>query len=301
MRILLTGGTGFIGSSFLRLAQLQGHRVLALHRSPIPGHRGLAGLDSVDWIEGSLADLDWKYVRDWSPECLLHAAWISTPGIYLEAPENSIYLEESSTFIREALSCGIRHVVSLGTCIEYRPSHLPLDEDSSPLDENSPHPYVRAKTALHRRLESFGCDWGASMAWARIFYPYGVGEHPRRFCSACADTLLRGQEVVLATPQSVKDYIHIDDVAAALLSLCVARIPGTFNVCSGSGIRIGDLALQIAELIGKPHLIRSDPSLPDPFPTVVGRNQALRQIGWEPRVNLDRGLGELVADLTRTT
>jgi dTDP-6-deoxy-L-talose 4-dehydrogenase (NAD+) len=296
MKILLTGATGFIGSAFLRLSLERGHDVAALVRR----HRdGLISHPRLTWIDGSLELADWKSIEDWQPECVLHSAWIAEPVVYLDSPLNPKYAADSLGFIRRAVRAGVKHCVALGTCIEYLPSGEPLREDVSPLDPNPQHPYVRAKLELHRELESASREEAWLLAWTRIFYPYGSGEHPDRLCSQLAQRLIDGQEVVLKTPASVKDYICIDDVAAALLVLCETRAGGSFNIGTGSGHAIRDVAAILGKLTGREELIREAPDGQDPFPHVVADATKLNALGWRQRISLEAGLKRLVDSISQ--
>jgi nucleoside-diphosphate-sugar epimerase len=299
MRILLTGATGFIGSAFLRQALDHGHDVAALVRTERRNCGGLPAHPRLARINGSLEQADWKSIDDWQPECLLHAAWIAEPGVYLDSPLNPKYTADSLGFIRHAVRAGVKHCVALGTCIEYLPSGEPLREDASPLDSKPSSPYVRAKLELHRELETASRRGGWQLAWARIFYPYGPGEHPQRLCSQLVRRLRAGCEVVLKTPASVKDYIYIDDVAAALLVLCEARAAGSHNVGTGTGHAIRDVAGILEKLTGRPELIREEPAGEDPFPHVVADAAKLKALGWRQQVPLEAGLKRLVDSILR--
>src|SRR4029077_6518342 len=96
---------------------------------------------------------------------------------------------------------------------------------------------------------------------------YGPGEHPSRLCSAIIQKLLGEEKITLKTPESTKDYIYIDDLAAALLSLIEKRFEGTINLGSGQGTTVRTLAQVLGRLMGKAELIESA-SQPDsdPFP-----------------------------------
>lgn len=280
MRIYVTGETGFIGSAFARLASASGHDV-----------RGLSGA-------GRLEAPPWDEIRQFAPEIVVHTAWITEPGKYLQSESNRDFATWTIEFLRGICAMGTKHVVSLGTCIEYAPSAAPMRENETPLSA-SPSVYARSKTETRLALEKELHQHGVSMAWARIFYPYGPGEHPRRLCSSIATSLLEDRPVVLNTPASVKDYIYVDDIAAALLKLAESQYNGPVNVGSGEGVVVRDLASTLAALVGKPHLVSDSPTpAPDEYPCVVADTKALRALGWKPEVKLRDGLEKLVQSLS---
>lgn len=288
MRILVTGGSGFLGAAFVRTARAAGHRLAVLSRAA-PGE-DTAG---VTWLTGSVAEPPGDAIARFAPEACVHAAWIATPGVYLESPENDHWVRWSLDFLDRLSSLGVRHFTVLGTCIEYRITGRPLREETTPLAPVSP--YARGKHALHERLREHWRDRQHGLAWARIFYPYGEGEHPARLASSIIQRLKRGEAVQLKTPGSVKDYIQAEDVARALLTVVESGFDGPINVGTGEGVAVETIARRLAELLGRPELVRV-PAQPvaDPLDYVVADATRLRGLGWSPQVTLAAGLRRLV-------
>jgi nucleoside-diphosphate-sugar epimerase len=293
MRIVVTGATGFVGRAFIRQAVAGGHAVGALARPgsapALPAHPALTV------TVGTLATPPWKDLTRFAPDVCVHAAWITDAGIYLQSPENDRYVDESLAFVMGLFERGVGHVVALGTCAEYRPSAQPLDEARSPLEPRSP--YGRAKHALGMALSERARVAGARLAWARIFQPYGVGEPAARLCSTVARRLAGGERVTLDTPNAVRDWIHVDDVAAALLCLVEGRVDTVVNVGSGVGRTVEDVALTIAELLGRRDLVAAGAVAADAFGPLVADPARLRGLGWKPRVELAAGLATLIEGL----
>lgn len=296
MRILITGANGFIGSACVRAALARGHTVAGLKRPGRPCPADLPPSDRFQWFEGTLATPPWEAIEAFGPEACLHAAWLATPGVYLDSPENDVLLRDSLAFLEGVVRRGSRHVVGVGTCIEYRITRGPLSELHTPVAPTTP--YARAKNALREALEARARREGWRLAWGRVFYPYGPGEHPARLCSAVLQQLRRGQPVTLKTPYSLKDYIFITDLAEAILMTLESQTEGPINWGTGQGVTVLEIARTAAELVGRPDLVRcQEPPDPDPFEVVVADASRLRQLGWQPRVNLQEGLSRLLATL----
>ena len=123
------------------------------------------------------------------------------------------------------------------------------------------------------------------------------GTHARFAIAEVLDgrVLALGEAVTLKTPGSIKDYIHADDVASALLAVSARGSDGTVNIGTGEGVAVGSVARQIAELVGRPDLLRM-PERPvaDPLDHVVADAGRLRSLGWRPQVTLVSGLRRLV-------
>jgi dTDP-6-deoxy-L-talose 4-dehydrogenase (NAD+) len=299
-RILITGSTGFIGSAVLRQALAAGHEVGVLLRPGHPATRTdspastFPASPAVTALTGSMAQPPWEDLRRFSPDTLIHCAWIATPGVYLESPENELHAQWSEALALGLVEQGLRQLVVLGTCIEYRMGSARLHETETPLEPTTP--YARAKDQLRRRLvEQLADHPGVRMAWGRVFYPYGEGEHPARLCSSLISSLRRGDEVVLKTPESTKDYIHISDLAGAILRVAEAQMDGPVNLGTGSGVTVREIAERLATLLERTDRVRvASPAAPDPLGFIVANAGRLRKLGWEPKVTLESGLRRLI-------
>lgn len=292
MKILLTGPTGFIGSAFTRLALSRGHQVagLIIPSEHIPTK---VSNQNLVWLRGTLDQAPWSEIAAFEPNVCVHTAWITTPGVYLESPENECFRDASFQFIRKVVGTGAHHVIGLGTCIEYQITERPLNEDSTPIAPTTL--YARCKNELRLALETEAKAHGFSFCWSRVFYPYGPGEHPSRLCSAVIQKLQRGEKITLKTPQSTKDYIYIDDLAAALLAVVENGFKGCINFGTGTGTAVRNVAQIIGRLTGKSELIEeaTHPD-PDPFPFVVADAARIKSLGWRPAVVLEEGVRRLL-------
>ena len=292
MRLFLTGATGFIGSAIRELALAQGHEVAGLVR-PGPERRARSlAVDATRWMPGTLADLPWDAIRSFGPDVCIHTAWIATPGVYLNAPENEQYFHWSMALAKGLAGLALRQLVVLGTCIEYQLGPEPLREDSTPIAPTTP--YAQWKDRLRQGLEA-ELSSDTALAWARVFYPYGVGEHPERLCTSLIRRLQAGEPVTLKTPDSVKDYIYITDLASAFLTLAQCGFAGPVNVATGHGVTVGHIARTLGQLLARPELIQTaQPPAEDPFPVVVGDASRLKSLGWTPQISIAQGLRLLV-------
>ena len=298
MRVLVTGATGFIGQAFIRLARAAGHEIAALVRPETMAHRGLRDAPGLCWFGGTLAAPPWDLIEKFAPDHCLHAAWIAEPGVYLDSPLNEDYLRWSLTFFRRLADGGLRHGLGLGTCIEYRINGRPSREDITPLEPL--FPYAKAKDALRRTVEAEIAGESFGFAWGRVFYPYGPGEHPARLCTALARKLRAGETLLLKTPDSTKDYIHIDDLATALLAVMESGMTGAINLGTGEGVTVREIAHSIGRLLDCEHLVgESDQPAPDPLYYVVADAPRLREEArWQPAHTLASGLQTLIGSLT---
>jgi nucleoside-diphosphate-sugar epimerase len=294
VKVLLTGPDGFIGAAFARATLRAGHEVAGLF---LPGRLPPPGTEAIVRLDGSLALPPWKAIDRFAPDACVHTAWVTAPSEYLNSPANDLFLSWSRDFLAQLTRLGVKHLVGLGTCIEYQAGPEPMSETQTPVAPQSR--YAQGKDALRRFGEDLARDQGVTFAWTRIFYPYGPGEHPERLCSSLIRRLARGQTVALRTPDSRKDYLYIEDVARAILRILESGWSGAINVGTGTGVTVAELAATIGRLLGRGSgWERAEPAAIDPYPCVVADATRLKSLGWQPQVALGPGLRQLIETLS---
>ena len=294
MRLFLTGAAGFVGSRVARAAAEQGMDVLALVR---PGGRAarLAELPGrVRVLPGTLEELPElsRRLESFGADCCLHLAWYAVPGRFWNADENLDSLAAGLTLLRCLRRAGCPRLVAAGTCAEYAPSDEPLTEES-PLAPASL--YAVCKAAFRSVALQFGAGAGAGFAWCRLFNLYGPGEDERRLVPYVARSLRLGKPCLLSAGTQVRDYLHVDDAAAALLAVATAGIEGDVNVASGEGMTVRALAELLGDLAGRRDLLGFGAATRDGEPArVVADVTRLHATGWRPRRSLREGLREVL-------
>jgi nucleoside-diphosphate-sugar epimerase len=309
MRILLTGATGFIGSQVARVLAEGGDEVHALVR---PESKLLARLDDirekVRIVSGDLSrvdDLSDKLARVEADACI-HMAWYVAPGEYLTSPRNTEFLASSIRLATIMADSGCKRFVGAGTNFEYANDAGWLSEES-PTRPNSL--YAASKLALFHVLEQMAILRDIRFAWARIFYQYGPEESEKRLVPAVILPLLRGQEARVTAGEQVRDFLHVSDVARAIVAIAKSDLRGAVNVASGKPITVRDMCLTIEEIVregagggdaggGEKRGRLALGAIPyrqgDPM-FVCANVGKLRSVGFTPRFDLRAGLVDTVA------
>lgn len=298
MRILLTGATGFIGCHVARALVRAGHEVIALN---LPGC-GTQRLDdlrtSLELIDLDLADtlVVEQLIDRVRPEACIHLAWYAEPGKYLTSPINLDCLSQGMHLARCLLLGGCRRLLAAGTCVEYDLAGAsPLREDSPTRPQSL---YAASKLALSQMLGEVGRLTELSVAWLRFFYLYGPHEDARRLVPAVIGGVLAGERVALTAGTQVRDYLHVEDLAAAVVAVLESPLAGPINVCSGEAVTVRELATTIGQLLGRQELLDfgARPMPPDEPLCVVGDNRKLREgTAWRRRFDLRSGLEQTIA------
>jgi nucleoside-diphosphate-sugar epimerase len=294
--VLVTGATGFIGQRCLSALADAGCDVHAIHRQARPP--AMAGVASVRWHRSDLLQDDPDVlIAGIRPTHLLNLAWIATPGIFWSSPENLRWLQSGLTLAGAFYRHGGERALGVGTCAEYRWVPEDLREYSSLLAPDTI--YGKCKLAMSQALEATAECSGRRSAWARLFFPYGPGEPSSKFISAIIGGLIRGERVACTDGHQVRDFLFIDDVADALVTLLLSNVVGPVNVASGAGVSLREIAAKVCEVTGAdPALLRfgeRQAPVGDPARVVGDTTRLCSEVGWRPQVGLDAGIRSTIA------
>lgn len=292
MNVLLTGAGGFIGSSILPCLIRAGHDVTVLTRpDSMEAIRQRLHVEDLTCRFQTAGPSQWaEAVGSQSYDACLHLAWIATPGIYLTSSENETFADATLALAERLFRNGTAHFIGTGTCIEYAPGQTgPCQEINTPVEPTSPYGLAKQRTQMG--LEQLAGELGTHWTWARIFYPYGLGEHPARTVSTFLRTLAAGQPLNLKTGASIKDFIEIQDLSAALVHLTGIAPQGLINLGTGVPVSIMDLAHAAARLTGAdPALVKNSGEGQDPYAYHLSDSRKLQSTGWSPSITLEEGM-----------
>jgi len=293
----IIGGAGFIGSHLVALLRAQGMEISVLDRRPAP-ERALP--NGVQYVQGDLGHQGQLEEALKGATEIVDLAYSTVPKTSYEDPVEDILtnLPAAVRMLEVASKLEVRQVVlvSSGGTVYGRAREIPISEEHP---TNPISPYGITKLALEKYGLMFHQLAELPVVIVRPGNAYGEGQRPfigQGFVATAMGSILCHREIVLFGKQgTIRDYVHVDDVAHGIAAALEHGIPGSlYNIGSGIGRtnrEILDVIEPLARLAGYPLRIRIAPSRLFDVPINVLDCQKLRRdAGWQPRVPLGEGL-----------
>lgn len=290
-RVLVTGAAGFVGRHVTRLLGQMPVEVFALVRPGTPG-APLGGEAAVRRVFADLGDADSVVaaIDLVQPDTVIHLAWRVGPrGWTRSVSENLASLEAGTRLLRLLCDAGCGRIVLAGSGVE--------DLQGAQWHKRCPATvYAAAKRGLHQVAESLAAN-GASVVCAHLFYLYGPGEDDRRVVPYVVSSLLRGEYADVTDGAQRRDYLHVADAAAGLITVAASNVTATIDIASGEPTEQRLVLQAMADEVGRPELLRlgARPYEPDELTYHVGDSSALRLLGWRPTHALRTGARDTVS------
>lgn len=130
-----------------------------------------------------------------------------------------------------------------------------------------------------------------------MFFLCGPREHPARLVPSVARALLAGEVAECSAGTQRRDFLHVDDVADALVTLLRSDVTGPVNIGRGEAVAVKDVIELVARACGRPDLVRlgARPTPPNEPPLLVPDVSRLRdEVGWRPGISLEDSIGNVV-------
>jgi len=303
MRVLVTGGAGYIGSVIAgRLLRL-GHAV-TVYDDLSRGHAA-AVPEAAAFVRGDIRDAEVlrDALRETGAEAIVHMAALAEVGESVAHPQryHEVNVDGTAAVIAAARGAGVRRLVFSSTAAVYGdPDTVPIAEDDRLAPAN---PYGETKLAGERLLAAAADAGVLAFVALRYFNACGAdGERgedhdpeshlvPLALRAAAADTDLRvfGDDYPTSDGTCVRDYVHVVDLADAHV-LALERLPvahDAFNLGTGSGDSVLTVLETVEDVTGRPLRRVAAPRRPSDPPALVATNERARAtMGWRPRHTL---------------
>ena len=307
MRLLVTGGAGFIGSKFAHymLAQHSDYHILDLDALTYagsvenlkeivenPGHRLVQGrIEDGKLVDGLMPGID--AVINFAAESHVDRSIV----------EPQVFITTNVLGTQVLLDAALRHEVKLFCQISTDEVYGAVELDSverfteeSPIRPNSP--YSASKASAELLVRAYYRTYGLPVVISRCTNNYGPRQHAEKFIPTVILSALRGKPVpIYGDGLYVRDWIHVLDHCRAIdLILHRGKVGEVYNIGGDNEWANIELARKILQITGKPeNLLQSVPDRPGHDRRYALSSDKLRRdLGWKPSVPFDQGLSETV-------
>ncbi|MCK5114379.1 MAG: NAD(P)-dependent oxidoreductase [Phycisphaerae bacterium] len=287
-KVLITAADGFLGAHCLPVLAINGYEIHAIGQKIPPTKTKGVCWYNIDLMQPAKIT---QLITEIRPTHLIHLAWSGSPNKIGDAPVNIRWMLSSLHLLQEFADHNGTNAMILGCYSEYDLAHGICHEESTARRPTSL--YGACKHSLKLICEAYAQQVGMRLVWGRLFGYYGPGNDSDMLIPSVIRTLLGNQKFICSHGAFLRDYLYIDDVAAAMVAVMESDYAGPINIASGKGIRIEELVTILGELTGHPELleIRNDPGALHDSPAIIADTKKLNNvIGWTPKVSLEQGL-----------
>lgn len=289
MRVLVTGGTGLVGSHLARRLQEMGHAVVITGHDAEPKPEGFAGL----YLQPSFIGLDWEAIG--AVDAVFHQAAINDTTLLNAQEMWRANVESSRELFQRTIEQGCRRIVYASSTAVYGDGGVPYREDQELRPLN---PYAESKVALEKVAADLNrAHPDAVFVGLRYSNVYGPGEaHKGRRASMIyqlAQQMRDGNPRIFKNGEQQRDYISVGDVVEANLKALRASSSVVVNCGSGTATTFNDLIAILNDVMG---MRRMPEYIHNPYTdryqshTECDMSLAKERLGFVPNCGIEEGI-----------
>lgn len=293
--VLITGGSGFIGANLiLNLLKLKNFSLNIILRpnsknlwriEPIPNEIKVFRVDICDNNEVN------RLIKKIKPNIIFHlATYGSYPNEDNFGKILNVNVLATINLVRICAGVGFESFVNLGSSSEYEASNKPISEND-PLGPATNYGWSKAAAALF--CQQFAKSNNLKIATVRPFSVYGPFENPDRLIPTLMIGAILAKRVNLAKPNSVRDFVYVDDVIDALLLCAKRKVSGIFNIGYGREYSVKEVYNKILKISKRKFVAnwgKEESRIYEPSHWHADIRLAKNALGWKPKNTLRLGL-----------
>jgi UDP-glucose 4-epimerase len=296
MRIVVTGGAGFIGSHLVERLVWRGHDLAVLDNLCTGKEENLKKVgNEIDFIEGDIGDdvLVKRLLRE--ADAVAHLAALTSVSESMEEPYLYHEINTSGTLrlLQLSVESGVKNFLFVSSCAVYGdPARIPIKETDpiSPLSV-----YAATKASAEAYCQAYN-NMGIKTCALRLFNVYGPRQGFSQYSGVITqftERIRKGEPpIIFGDGKQTRDFAYVGDVATLMATAVEKFSEGVFNVGTGESSTINKLAETLARTMGKPDL---QPVYEEPRPGEIRYSRAdisraRKVFGFRPEVSLEEGL-----------
>ena len=236
-KILITGSTGFIGSSLMKLFLLKKYDVFALTRKNNKSSK-------IKYIKADI--FDHKKINNMlkkiKPDYLIHLAWEANPKKYQNSNNNFKWLHGSLNLYQNFCKYGGSRALITGSCAEYDFNKYFLNENF--LKKKNYTRYSLCKETFLHHASKISKNFNTKFVWARLFWIYGENQKKGRLIPDLINAAKNKKKIFIKNPSFFINLLNVHDVSVALFKTFESTTTGIINIADKKNIKVIDVANQ---------------------------------------------------------
>ena len=293
MRVLVTGGSGFIGSHVVDKLRARGHEPVIYDLRPSPWHE----LGSVETVLGSITDREALERALHSCDAVAHLAAVADVNDVHAEPEDAERVNARGTVavLEAARRAGVKRIVYASTIWVYSDcAEEAVDEDT--LLPAPSHLYTSTKLAGELYCKAYQELYGIDYTILRFGIPYGPRAREAAVIPAFVGKALRGEPLTLAGDGSQsRRFVYVEDLADGVaLGLAEAASNRVYNLASDENVTIKQIAENVKQILGDVKIVHTEARPGDFGGKIVCSQRAERELGWTAATPFSEGVRRYV-------
>ncbi len=296
MKIVLTGGAGFIGSHISRELIQDGHNVLIIDDLSAGKEGNLAPAAEFEQCDIRNAGALQKIFASFKPDLVNHHAAHIDVRVSAENPayDAEINIAGSLNLLNICTQYGVGKFIFASTGAVYGDvPQLPASEQTPTRPES---PYGIAKLCVENYLRFFKSERGIECTSLRYSNVYGERQDTERTTGivaiACGNHKKGADTTIFGDGEQTRDYVHCSDVAR-VNSLCVDKPGGIFNIGTAKETSVNEIINGLVKVSGKPVKVNTGASQSGDVDRIfLDNSSAEKVLGWSPRISLEEGIAK---------
>lgn len=276
MRILIIGGSGFIGKNLINHFH-KFNNIKLKFTSSVKKNK--------NYIKYKIGDPLPLSIRRFKPEVLINTAWYGIPNFNFKNSYKNIV--DNILFIKELKKLKtIKKIIVLGSCWEI------LNKDAIPKDT---HYFIWAKNSINMCYEEFSRYNNIRYNWIRLFYVYGTGQKSKSLIPTIIENSNLKRETLLNNPNLSQDFIYIEDVVSIIKLIALSNKSFEINIGSGKLTKVKNIKKIVDKIINNKS-IKIDLKRASHNNLIIKKDMKFifDNFRWKPKYNIHNGLRDLL-------
>ncbi len=237
MKILISGGSGFVGKHLVNYLLGKNKNIMLIGRN----------LDFISdtKVKKKLLDLnssnfDYQEIIDYNPDVFVHLAWEGLPN-HSEEVSKKNYFNSMRIFKMIINSTSCSKIISTGSCWEYNDGNI-YGECREDFKINPQTPFSIYKNKIFNEVFDITKKKKITFNWLRLFYVYGLGQKKTSIIPMLIDSIKNKKKININYPSNINDYINVIDVSKIIDCFITKNFSsGVYNLGSGKGVEVKKL------------------------------------------------------------